>query len=64
MNDANAGRLSVACPLKMNSLARDVQLPIVVPDDSRENLHERALACSILTANGMQFASHNIERDV
>ena len=64
VDDANAHRFCVAGPTELDGLSIDEQLAIVVGDHPREDFHKRAFARPVFAADGMDFAGHDIERDL
>ena len=64
VDDANAHRFCIAGPTELDGLSIDEQLAIVVGDHPREDFHERAFTRPVFAADGMDFAGHDIERDL
>ena len=57
-------RLSLASSLEPDRLAVQSQFTLKVGNHARQNLHQRALARSVLTANRVQLAAHHLQRHI
>ena len=61
MNDADASMFCVPSSRKPNRLAVDTKRSIIVGDDTGQNFHQGAFACTVLAANGNQTSFGNVK---
>ena len=64
MDDRDAGLLRIPRAREARGHAADLERSLIGLVDAREDLHERALAGTVLAADGVEFATANFERDI